>query len=164
MPGSIEQYLREVASLSGHELKTDVVVFRASASAADPSVITYTTPPTPGNQRTLRHKNHDYFFTELRVGVTTAADLDDIDLLRINFQRIGATDNLFSSDLELNNLVATQSGEAVPLPIGIKLPGGIDLEFILTHRGGTAIGTLRVVTAQLSAILIPKDFQLHGRR
>jgi hypothetical protein len=60
--------------------------------------------------------------------------------------------------------VPETTGEPVPMelgPVGIKMPGGLDLEFTLTTR--TTFTTDRVVTVRLDAILVPKDFHLHNK-
>jgi hypothetical protein len=156
MAGSLIQYLKDIASHSGRQLKTDIIGFRASV--ATDGVVTYSTPPTPGNIRRLL-QGWDYFMTELRVGGTPATDIDDFDQLRFNLTRSGESENFFSNDVEVSGLITPSGGRPVPVrfdPGGRKMGGGRDLELTVTARA--SFTTLRVLVVDLVCLLVPEGF------
>lgn len=151
MAGSLREYLQDIAALTGRELRTDILDWRATV-ATDGSV-TYTNTAV---RRVLN--GWTYFAVELRAACTTASDLDDIDQIRFNLKTTGDSEDWFSSDIELMGLFAPSSGEAIPIrfdPGGRKIGGGRDVE--LTVTGRASITTQRVVSVKVACLRIPEN-------
>lgn len=159
--------LRAISASHG-ELRTDIVSYRALITAS--GVLGDTANDVTRQQL---HDDYDYYITELRAVCTPAgltdnvtnadAKFDDLQEIRFNFQVGGAGQTLFTADVELAPLVDV-NGLSVPVrfdPGGYAVAAGKELR-LLTSRRATTITTARVLTVQLIALMIPKDFHLAG--
>lgn len=157
----LAQLLREISASHG-ELRADQLSFRGSVPTS--GSVTYT------KQTATCRADYDYFFTEVRAGLTTAgltgnsttadAYFQDIDELRFNVKVDGTGENIFTDDIEMQTMISPVDGRPLPMtfsPSGYAIAGGKKLTFTVTRRA-TTIDVARTIAVALVAILVPVGF------